>query len=89
MKTYTIIENVINYKPAEENGVKHFKPTSTEEISKMQAYTAQAMKYISLNADSISPASLWFDDKGRVRCCKIYLPISDLRAKEILITRNV
>lgn len=88
MKTYTIIENLITYEPAIENGVNILKPTGTELISESQAYTDKAMKQIEMYAGNISPFTLSFDDQGRVMACRLMFDISDLTAKEIIIKRN-
>lgn len=88
MKTYTIIENLITYEPAIENGVNILKPTSTELISETQAYTDTAMKQIEMYAGNISPFTLSFDDKGRVKACRLMFDLADLTAKEIIIKRN-
>jgi hypothetical protein len=88
MKTYTIIENLITYEPAIENGVNILKPTGTELISETQAYTDKAMKQIEMYAGSISPFSLSFDDQGRVKACRLMFDMGVLSAKEIIIKRN-
>lgn len=88
MKTYTIIENLITYEPAIENGVNILKPTGTELISETQAYTDKAMKQIEMYAGNISPFTLTFDDQGRVMTCRLTFDMTERTSKEIIIKRN-
>ena len=88
MKTYTITETLINYTPAEHNGVKYNKVAGREKISTMQTFTAQAMKKIEMYARNIRPFTLNFDGKGRVESCILYFELNESQTKEIKIQRN-